>query len=431
MATAANHAFTFLHAADLHLDSPLRGLSSYPGAPVERLRGATRQAFEQLVDEALAREVAFVILAGDIFDGDWPDYASGLWFAAELRRLGTIPVFVIRGNHDAASKITRSLSWPDHVTVFPEEEATTVRLPEFDVAIHGQSYVVPHVEENLALKYPAAVPGAFNIGVLHTGLEGYEGHGHYAPCTLPDLLDKRYDYWALGHIHRREVLCEDPWIVFPGNLQGRHVREPGAKSATLVHVADGAVVGLEEVFCDVARWAVVEWDCASVDSDVAALERASGALAGALDAATDRILAVRVVARGRTELDGWLRTHTEHLSNELRARAANISSDLWVERLVVETAPLETGARASGDDDLGNLVTRLERAELDEAELDALTKEFRKLANKLPAAVRTELDPAHPATLAAALPNARAYLSALLAPSVADDVDELDEADDA
>jgi exonuclease SbcD len=276
----SHRSFTFLHAADLHLDSPLLGLTRYPGAPVDRLRNATRDAFRELVDEALQRAVDFVVLAGDVFDGDWPDYASGLWFAAQLRRLteAGVLVYLLYGNHDAESRMTSKLRLPPGVHAFGSAAPESFEVPGFDVVLHGQSFADPCVETNLVKDYPPARAGVFNLGVLHTGLEGYEGHGRYAPCSLADLVAKGYDYWALGHVHKRQVVSQDPWIVFPGNLQGRHARELGPKGASFVRVQDGAVASVEEFACDVARWAHVEVDLDGVDDEGTALRRLEDAL---------------------------------------------------------------------------------------------------------------------------------------------------------
>lgn len=413
----ASPSFSFLHAADLHLDSPLRGLSTYPGAPAGRLREATRDAFTALVDAALANEVRFVILAGDLFDGEWQDYNSGLWLLSELRRLTAvdIPVFVIRGNHDAESKVASRLSWPDGVTEFRSNKAHTVVLKDLGVAIHGQSYGEPHVMENLALGYPDAKPDCLNIGVLHSGLEGYEGHGVYAPCTLDDLRAKGYDYWALGHIHQRMVLSENPWVVFPGNIQGRHVRETGPKGATIVHVEDGAVARLEPITIDVARWAVLDIDLTGMTAELEALRRLDTELRQAVLAAGDRQLAVRVVLRGSTTLDPVLRTEPHRLTQEIRARASAVSDDLWIEQLKVRTALPEDGAAGDDSDDaLTAFAARLHGTDLPADVLDGLARELQKLSAKLPPTVRERVDPASPSVLRDALPEARDFLTALL-----------------
>ncbi|HEX6862914.1 MAG TPA: DNA repair exonuclease, partial [Thermoanaerobaculia bacterium] len=190
--------FKFLHAADVHLDSPLKGLERYEGAPADEIRGATRRAFDNLVDLAIEEEAAFLLLAGDLYDGDWKDYNTGLFFVSRMRRLeeAGIPVFLISGNHDAASQITRVLRPPGNVKVLATKRPETILLDGLEVAIHGQGFASQSVSEDLAAAYPDAVPQLFNVGLLHTSLDGRPGHASYAPCTLPGLRSKGYQYWA-------------------------------------------------------------------------------------------------------------------------------------------------------------------------------------------------------------------------------------------
>ena len=258
----SEHAFRFIHTADLHLDSPLRGLDRYEGAPVEELRGATRRALERIVDLAIAERVAFVLIAGDVYDGDWRDFSTGLFFVRCMGRLRAegIRVFIVSGNHDAASQISRHIQLPDNVTEFPTGRAASER---FEVAgsavvVHGRGFARRDVSEDLRATYPPPEPGAFHIGLLHTSADGREGHANYAPTTVEALRNHGYDYWALGHVHRREVLSDDPWIVFPGNPQGRHARETGAKGCSLVTVESGRVASVSHRETDVIRWAHLE-----------------------------------------------------------------------------------------------------------------------------------------------------------------------------
>jgi DNA repair protein SbcD/Mre11 len=261
------NTFRFIHTGDIHLDSPLKGLAGQEGAAAERIRTATRAAFSNLIDSAIEEEVAFVIIAGDLYDGDWRDYQTGLFFVKEMGRLAkaNIPAFLIYGNHDAENQITKRLTLPDNVRVFPSKKAATIRLDRYGVALHGQSFKLRAVTENLVPEYPTPVKDSFNIGILHTGLGGMHGHANYAPCSLYDLVNKGYDYWALAHVHQGAVLHRDPYVVFCGNLQGRHIREAGVKSATLVSVEDSAVQEVSRIEADVVRWMHV-----SVDAEGAA-----------------------------------------------------------------------------------------------------------------------------------------------------------------
>ena len=207
--------FRFIHTADIHLDSPLKGLEAHEDAPVEEIRGATRRAFENLIDLSIDEEVDFVLIAGDLYDGDWKDYNTGLFFARQMGRLdkARIKVFIVSGNHDAASNITKTMPLPGNVTLFSPKKPHSVTLDDIDVIIHGQSYSTRAVTDNLSVEYPPHDSNYFNIGLLHTSMTGRKGHEDYAPCTLDDLKSKGYDYWALGHIHKREVISGDPMIL--------------------------------------------------------------------------------------------------------------------------------------------------------------------------------------------------------------------------
>ncbi|WP_373052078.1 exonuclease SbcCD subunit D [Thioalkalivibrio sp.] len=389
--------FQFLHAADIHLDSPLRGLSGQEGSAAERIRGATREAFEQLVTLALAEEVAFVVVAGDLYDGDWRDYRTGLFFAAQMGRLNEagIPVFLLHGNHDAESQITRRLSLPANVRVFGARAPDTFVLDELGVALHGRSFRHRDTRENLVPGYPDPVDCDLNIGVLHTGLGGMGGHENYAPCALEDLLARGYDYWALGHVHQFQVLHEHPFVVFPGNLQGRHIRETGPKGAVLVTVTDGRLSDLAAVPVDVVRWSRVPVQM-DADTEVAgAVSRIRAALEQAVERESDgRLLACRVELRGRSARHGQLVAAEDHLLAEARSIAAGLGVDAaWVERVVVATRP---GAGSADQpvrgDALGELQRMLQEAHAAPELLERLGEDPGQMLQRLPHAVRAGIE---------------------------------------
>src|SRR5262249_2100930 len=145
-----------------------------------------------------------------------------------------------------------------HITLFPHEQSGQLVLEEHGVAVHGRSFATRAVTHDLSRNYPKVVPGLFNIGLLHTSLTGRPGHENYAPTTPDALIAREYDYWALGHVHVREIVHEDPWVVFPGNLQGRQIRESGPKGATLVTVSGGRVARVEHRTLDAFRWCSLE-----------------------------------------------------------------------------------------------------------------------------------------------------------------------------
>lgn len=391
-------AFRFLHAADIHLDSPLRGLGGQEGGAADRIRAATREALEHLVTLAITDEVAFLIIAGDLYDGDWRDYRTGLFFAAQMGRLNEagIPAFVLHGNHDAESQITRRLTLPDNVRVFGSRAPETFRLDELGVALHGQSFRRRDVRENLVPHYPEPLDHHLNIGVLHTGLGGMGGHENYAPCALGDLVAKGYDYWALGHVHQFQWLHEHPHVVFPGNLQGRHIRESGAKGAVLVTVIDGVPASVDPVPLDVVRWSLVP---VLVDTNARVTDAVAGiraALEQAVDQQADgRLLACRVELRGRTAVHGQLLAAEAHLLAEARSVALGLGVDAaWVEKVVVATHPddgRDPGIAVSGDA-LGELQKMLAEAHADPDLVERLGKHPGQMLQRLPHALRAEIE---------------------------------------
>lgn len=375
--------FRFIHAADIHLDSPLQGLAGVGGSAAERIRAAPREAFEQLIERAIEEQVAFLVIAGDLYDGPWKDVNTGLFFAGQMGRLNQarIPAFVLHGNHDAENEFSRRLTLPDNVRTFGSAASETFRLDEIAVALHGRSFPDKAVTENLVPEYPEPVAGAFNIGVLHTALEGAEGHASYAPCSLQELTTKGYDYWALGHVHRRQVLGAHPHVVFPGNLQGRHVRETGPKGAALVTIEDGEVAGLDWLDVDVVRWAVTEIDIAAVESEEAVIAMMRDAVAVAAGEADGRLVACRLRLTGRTELHPRLVAGARSLLEEARAGALGLGEDVaWVEQVLVDTSPaLSPEQMAAREDVLGDLQRMLAEAGADGGLIAALTADLGQL----------------------------------------------------
>ena len=414
--------FRFLHAADVHLDSPLVGLARYESAPVEAVRGATRRAFANLVGVAIDEEVAFVLLAGDLYDGDWKDYRTGLFFVGQMAKLrdARIPVFVVAGNHDAASQLTKNLRPPDNVHFFSTKKPETRLLEAFDVAIHGQGFASRAVTEDLAAAYPVADPDLFHVGLLHTSLNGREGHATYAPTSSEVLAQKGYQYWALGHVHKREVVSKDPWIVFPGNLQGRHAREVGPKGCTLVTVEDGAISHIEERHVDVLRWSVCRVDVNDVTTTNDVLDRVSRALTAGANHVEGRALAARVEVTGRATCHDEISANTDHWIEEIRALAVGVSSaDVWVERVRFATdRPIDLSALAARDDALGSFLRELATAADSPDEMAALREALADVRNMLPSELLTgddAVDPYSPDLLARLVVEARELLLARIA----------------
>ena len=362
-----------------------------------RIRGATREALENLVSRAIDEEVSFVIISGDLYDGDWKDYRTGLFFVKQMGRLSEtgISVFLLYGNHDAESQITRRLLLPSNVRTFSSKKPETFTLPEIGVVLHGQSFRQRDVTDNLATNYPPPVPGNFNIGVLHTGLGGMGGHVNYAPCTLDELIKKGYDYWALGHVHQTTVLHEWPHVVFPGNIQGRHIRETGPKGVCLVTVKDGEIREMTTIPVDVVRWARLSVDAEGCHRMTEVVDRIGAALEEAVTTRADgRLLACRIEIAGRTGVHGQLLSSEESLVSNTRAAALGLGSDrAWIEKVEVSTRPLvDETLLHDREDALGEFSHLLEQAKDDKDLLDQLEGDIGGLVRKLPHEIRTDAE---------------------------------------
>lgn len=418
----------FIHAADLHIDSPLRGLSRYEGAPVERLRGATRHALARLVDLAIDEHVAFVLIAGDLYDRDWQDFHTGLFVREQMVRLGRqgIKVFIVQGNHDAQGVISRQVPWPDNVKVFSSKKAETVKLDDLQVAIHGHSFPDREVPEDLVPSYPDAVPGYFNVGLLHTSLTGAEGHDTYAPTTLANLRSKGYDYWALGHVHARQVVSEQPHVVYPGNLQGRHARETGPKGCELVSV-QGGLVDASFMPLDVVRWHQVEIDISSALHLEHVSKLVSAALQAAASGAIEALHAVRLTLIGETTLHAQEARQPGTLAAAVQAATQDVTgAEVWLEKVKLNLrSPIDRNLIAQGEDALGELVRWVDVLANDGESLHQFCKPIlESVLDNLPPEVRQALvnDPGaddvpvlgDDATIGALLKDAEATLLARL-----------------
>ncbi|WP_181708144.1 metallophosphoesterase family protein [Chthonobacter rhizosphaerae] len=404
-------AFRFLHTADLHLGSPLTGLKARAPELAGLFDRASRRAFDSLVDLAIDEQVAFVVIAGDVFDQDWTDYATGQVFVRGLARLARagIRAVIIRGNHDAEHVMTRSLPLPDGMAWLGADAAGTVDLPEFGVVVHGMSFKTRVVTENMIPRYPVASPGRFNIGLLHTSLDGRPDHSGYAPCAIADLARFGYDYWGLGHIHTREVVNQHPFVVYPGNIQGRHVREAGERSVALVTVTDGRVAAVEHRPVDAARWALVEVDASGAETVEDIHARARLRLEDAATAAAGRPLAARIRLVGETRLHDRLLADRDRLAAELQAVAAAVSDAIAVERVKTETRPRRVAGPALALDDLDEAFAA---ALADPALAEEIAADLATLKAKLPPLAAGRLEPDADAVLAAARALIRSRLEA-------------------
>jgi len=344
--------FRFVHTADLHLDSPLRSLALRNPELADLVGDASRQALIATVDLCLEEKVDALIIAGDLYDGEQTSMKTARFLATHLERLhrAGIHVYKIRGNHDAMSKIARELVMPETVKIFGgHAEAVEVMKGGLPVAIHGLSFAKPQAPESLLPKFRPPVPDAVNIGIMHTSLAGSVGHDVYAPCNALDLHASGFDYWALGHIHQRSQHPGTATVIMPGMPQGRDINESGAKTASLVTVANDRTITVEERLTSVAQFERIGVDLTGISEwrDVAS------AIEAELGTQREKTASPHLVARlrlhGRTPLAWQLRRDIDLMQAEAEQRGDRIGRT-WIEKLELDFLPPAASAETSVGD---------------------------------------------------------------------------------
>lgn len=373
-----------LHAADLHLDTQPSELRRYPELVGDVLRDASLRAFDNLVDHAVSEKVSACLFAGDIYDGAERGVRAQLRFRDGLERLSEngIVSFLAYGNHDPVDEGWSAIhAWPEHVTSFDTGEPQVHQL-ETDggaVAVHGVSYATRRTTENLARRFSRRGSAPVQIAMLHANVGHQPGHEAYAPCSLEDLRASGVDYWALGHVHTRQVLAgPDPWVAYPGNLQGRNPKpsERGAKGALVIDFQDGSVTG-PPVFAslDVVRFVAVDLDISEL-GDVGELADALGEQAAAWRTEHQgRSLVARARLTGRSELRSSLMR--PGALEELRGELQRVDGMpfLWWDRIENHTLPEADLSEAAASDDLvGHVLRRLDPAVPTTASLDLVSE---------------------------------------------------------
>ena len=364
--------FRFLHAADLHLDTPFTGMRRVDASLVATLRDATTRAFENLIKAALEHSVAFVVIAGDIYDGPERGIRAQLAFRNGLARLAQagIPSFVVHGNHDPVEDGWSAVrKWPDGVTVFGPGSVATVpveRDGQTLALIHGISYARRETRDNLALGFRRDRAECFQVGVLHCNAGAHADYAPYSPCSVDDLVSAGLDYWALGHVHLRHFLYEgSPWIAYPGNLQGLSPKpsELGAKGTLLVDVDDGQVANVDFLPLDVVRFD-------AFDLDIAELVDVAGLIDALVGAARERaathdgrtaVLRVSLTGRGAVHLD-LRRSHVrDQVLLPVRTALASGTPAVWLDAIDDRTSPeLDVAALRGRGDFAADLIARVD-----------------------------------------------------------------------
>lgn len=364
----------FIHCADLHIDSPFKGISETRPDIGKALQRATYESFHNIVDLALREQVDFVVIAGDVYDSADRSLRAQLKFRDELQRLSSrgIEVFLTCGNHDPLSGWSATLEWPEGVHTFSGDcvESHVVQKDGEPLArVCGISFRKRDVYENLARKFERIEDGIPCVGVLHATVGAVSGHEPYAPCGMDDLCGKGVVYWALGHVHARSLLREeDPAIVYSGCSQSRQPNERGEKGCYLVTLESGSAPSMEFVPTDVVRYCWEELDVSGCgyDEAVARIEDRCGEIVQRMDG---RHVVLRLTLTGRTALHGELQKvgAMDELLEQVRDRLSGRSPWVWLEKLVPGTAgAYDVEMLRRGDDFVADVISifdELERGE--------------------------------------------------------------------
>ncbi len=369
----------FIHAADLHLDSPFRGIRAAAPEDVARaLYSATFDSYRNIIDLCTSESVDALLVAGDIYDGADRSLRAQQAFIDGLRSLDAAGIrsFVCHGNHDPLDGWEARLSYPGGCHRFgPHFEAVPVfpDAPERGL-VYGISYPTRDVYENLVALLGQVDESAFTIGLLHANVGGNPDHDLYAPCSLDDLAQSGIDYWALGHVHTRQVMRERaPTVVYPGNPQGRHPNEPGARGVYLVEVDDTGGISLDFRATDTVRWEQASIDISALETEQDLIDGIDDAMQSLLDDADGRSVVVRVTLTGRGDLNRFLRQPgtVDDLLAGVNDQWSERLPFVWCERIQDETAAaIDRNALRSGEDFLAEVLRTADQVREDPATLN-------------------------------------------------------------
>ena len=364
----------FVHAADLHLDSPFTGLkTAAPDNVANALYAATFTAYENIIDLCIDERVDALLVAGDVYDSADRSLRAQLKFVEGLRRLDEAGIrsFVCHGNHDPLDGWEAKLDYPPGCKRFGAmfEAAPVFEDDPQRAVVHGISYPTRDVYDNLALRVGRVDPNTFSIGLMHANVGNRPGHDPYAPCSLDDLERPGINYWALGHVHTREVLSkQSPTVVYPGNSQGRHPNEPGARGVYLVDVDDDGTVNLEFRSVDTVRWERRAIDISGMETDQDLHDRLHQSMEDTLAESEGRSVVLRITLTGRGGTHGALRqpNFIQDLIEDMTQEWSERSPFVWCERIEDETAPpFNRTERLQGSDFLAEVLKTADHAKED------------------------------------------------------------------
>ena len=384
--------FRFVHAADLHIGSPFKGLMALEPEIGQQLKEATHLAFRNLIHLCIEEQVDFLLVGGDVYDSADRSPQAQLRFHKGLTELAEqgVESFVVHGNHDPLDGRFSSINWPERIHIFGATPSwkTATRNGEPLADIQGVSYPTQVVNDNLALEFSCPRDAnLFNIGMLHCNVGGIEGHDNYAPCSVDDLTRVGLDYWALGHIHTRQTLLDrSPTIVYPGNIQGRYPGESGARGCVIVDVGPDGIPVTRFRPLDVVRWESREVSITDVFGIDALSDKISETLDDLRADAEGRDVVCRLTLAGRGPMHRELASENaiDGFLDELRFNALSTRPWVWIERLANQTRPeIDIETRGRQDDFLGAVLKRADTVDSTILE-EALVEVFSGRRDRLP-----------------------------------------------
>ena len=378
----------FVHAADLHLDSPFGGLKAVASDGVSTaLRRATFDAYDNIINLCVEEQVDALLIAGDVYDGADRSLRAQLKFVNGLKRLDAAGIrsFVCHGNHDPLDGWEAPLDLPAGCVRFGPEVTGAPVFPDDPewATVYGMSYPRRELRENLSSHFRDSPSGGFSIGLLHANVGGDTSHDSYAPCSVSDLEETGIDYWALGHVHSRRVVRKDgSYIVYPGNPQGRRLNEPGARGVYLVEVDESRHVEMEFRAVDVVRWERRDLGISGLHDEQQVLDAIFNLAGSALDGAEGRPVVLRMALGGRGPMDRWLRRSgtLEDVLEQVNEEYAIGHPWLWCERIQLETgSSIDREQIMQRDDFAGDLARLVEDLQQSPAALEELRQSLREL----------------------------------------------------
>ena len=370
--------FSFLHCADLHLDSPFVGIDAIEPQLAKILRESTFSSFDNIVDLAIEHAVDFVLIGGDVYDSAEHSLRAQIRFRDSIQRLCSsgIPCYMIHGNHDPLNSWDAKLDLPENAFRFGGDrvERKTVTKSGQPIAhVHGISFLTREVDDNLAVGFKKKEDECFSIGLLHCNVGGQQNHDNYAPCSLEDLRNSGMDYWALGHVHTRQVVSEaSPTVVYPGNIQGRSIRETGARGCYHVTIESGTKPELKFFPTEVIRW--FNEDDATIDAqNLETLDELLESLHELKETlrenSENRPSIGRIKIEGRSQIHPFLSSANEDndLLSTLRSGEPERSDCVWIESITIATRRIvDIERRRTVDDFVGDFLNASQQLRGDE-----------------------------------------------------------------